>query len=252
MKLKDDTIEIRMSPDKPNIKLVTKKIQSSVDLGMAWMVDFLNLFPKTVIYCTSIRDVSRIYSYLTSEVPESVTYCDMFHSETPEATKNKILTDLCDTNGKLKIVIATSALGMGIDIPNTNCVILYGVPKQIVEVIQEIGRVGRDGSMALAVVLYNSVHLRHVEQDVKDILTTTKCRRMALLKPFISEQEQVPTEPSHKCCDICCSLCKCGDCDKDLFPLENMLKDTVSGSDSEATETDEDDLDVLMESHSIH
>lgn len=38
LNLKDDATEIRPSPDKPNIKLVMKKIPNSVDLGMAWII----------------------------------------------------------------------------------------------------------------------------------------------------------------------------------------------------------------------
>ena len=161
-----------MSPDKPNIKVVTKKIANSVDQGMAWMVDALDSIAKTVIYCNSIQDVSKLYVYLTSEVPNSVNYCEMFHSETPKAKKEKILNDLCNEDGLLKITIATSALGMGIDVPKTNNVILYGVPQQMVKIIQEIGRVGHDGSPALAVLLYNSYYLRTVDKEVKDLFVT--------------------------------------------------------------------------------
>lgn len=93
----------------------------------------------------------------------------MFHSETPDAKKEKILDDFFNENGLLRIVIATSAFGMGIDITGTNNVILYGAPKQLVEVIQEIDRAGRDGTPALALLLYNSYHLRKVEQEMKDV-----------------------------------------------------------------------------------
>lgn len=52
LNLKDDATEIRLSPDKPNIKMVVKKIPNSVDLGMAWIIDQLDSFPRTIIYCT--------------------------------------------------------------------------------------------------------------------------------------------------------------------------------------------------------
>ena len=43
---------------------------------------------------------------------------------------------------------------MGIDIKYCNSVVLYGPPTTYIDLIQEIGRVGRDGSATLA---------RHVE-----------------------------------------------------------------------------------------
>nr|XP_022292514.1 uncharacterized protein LOC111103492 [Crassostrea virginica] len=252
LNFRDNTLEIHMSPDKPNIKVVTKKIANSVDQGMAWMVDALDSIPKTVIYCNSIKDVSKLYAYLTSEVPKSVNYCEMFHSETPKAKKEKILDDMCCEEGLLKIIIATSALGMGIDVPKTNNVILYGIPQQMVEIIQEIGRVGRDGSPALAVLLYNSYHLRKVDKEVKDLFVTKTCRRMAILKPFLGEEEihEETKEPYHTCCDLCMSKCNCNNCSRDSFALEKMLKDTLSDSDSDATEIcdDYDEFEAFMSS----
>lgn len=57
-----------------------KKIPNSVDLIS---------FPRTVIYCNSIRDVSKLYCYITSELSDSVFFYEMFHSETPDAKKEK-------------------------------------------------------------------------------------------------------------------------------------------------------------------
>lgn len=96
LNLKDDATEIRLPPDKPNIKLVVKKIPNSVDLGMAWIIDQLDSFPRTIMYCNIIRDVSKLYCYITSEVPDSVSFCEISHSETPDAKKEKILDDLCN------------------------------------------------------------------------------------------------------------------------------------------------------------
>lgn len=249
--MKDDATEIRLSPDKPNIKLVVKKIPNSVDLGMAWIIDQLDSFPRTIIYCNSIRDVSKLYCYITSEVPDSVSFCEMFHSETPDAKKEKILDDLCNEHGSLRIVIATSALGMGIYITGTNNVILYGAPKQLVEVVQEIGRAGRDGNPALALLLYNSYHLRKGEQEVKDVYNSQTCRRKMLLKPFVKESELTIKDPHHMCCDRCMLLCKCDDCHKDTFSLEKMIKDEPSVLDSD-TNSDStelyDDAELLIES----
>lgn len=146
----------------------------------------------------------------------------MFHSETPDAKKEKILDDFFNENGLLRIVIATSAFGMGIDITGTNNVILYGAPKQLVEVIQEIDRAGRDGTPALALLLYNSYHLRKVEQEMKDVYNSQTCRR--LLKPFVKESELTIKDPHHMCCDRYMLLCKCNDCHKDTFPLEKIDK----------------------------
>lgn len=87
-----------MSPNKENIKFVVKKVPNSVGAAMFWLMETLNnlkeKFPRTVIYCNSIKDVSTIYNFLTSEIPDSLNYVQMYHSETPSDCKSEIIDKL--------------------------------------------------------------------------------------------------------------------------------------------------------------
>jgi DEAD/DEAH box helicase domain-containing protein len=61
------------------------------------------------------------------------------------------------TNGKLRGVISTSALEMGIDLPNLTLGILHGIPRSATSFFQRIGRVGRKKDGIIIIVNDGSV-----------------------------------------------------------------------------------------------
>lgn len=218
-------------------------------MSMAWLIDGLQelkeLFPKTIIYCNSINETSKLYSYIVTELPHCSKFVEMFHSETSKINKDKIISDLQNENGVLRIIISTSALGMGVDVKACNTVILYGLPKNIVDLIQEIGRVGRDGKSSVALMLYNSYHLQQMTSELKDILKTTNCRRIAMMKHFISASELKNLEEKesgkHTCCDLCAIKCCCNACN--LMSIERLFN-ALSDSDDSIQSDDTEEYDA--------
>ncbi len=72
------------------------------------------------------------------------------------------------TNGKVRVMVATNAFGMGIDKPDVRIVIHYNLPDSIESYFQEAGRAGRDGEKAYAVLLYNPTDNKTMNQRIAD------------------------------------------------------------------------------------
>ena len=94
----------------------------------------------------------------------------MFHSETNDDIKTSIVSDLSSSEGFLIIVVCTSALGMGVDIKNCQNIILYGPPRNVVHLVQIVGRAGRDGTNASALILCSSYQIARIEKHMKEII----------------------------------------------------------------------------------
>ena len=262
---------ISKNPNKENIKYVVRKIDNDVQSSMFWLIDALekykDKFPRTLIYCNSIKDVSVIYNYVIEEVPECKAYIDMYHSETTSEKKTHIISQLTKVSD-LKLVICTSALGMGIDVEDCNGVVMYGPPSTAVDFLQESGRVGRNGNKSVGVLLYHSYQLQNVDDDIKSLLKETTCRRLSIMNCFVKSQELEEIKSrhykKHDCCDLCEKKCDCKQCV--TLPLEKILElsdlgvattDEVSDSDSDsntisyiyqsASDTDDALLDLNLE-----
>lgn len=78
--------------------------------------------------------------------------CLSYHAMMPEDQKISTLAAWHD--GAIKVLISTSAFGMGIDNHSVRFVIHYKVPKSITEFYQESGRAGRDSQKSNCIILY--------------------------------------------------------------------------------------------------
>jgi len=68
----------------------------------------------------------------------------------------RIIYNSSETGSKPRVVVATKAFGMGIDIPNIRYVIHYMLSESIEDYYQEAGRAGRDGRIAYIISLYSN------------------------------------------------------------------------------------------------
>lgn len=89
-------------------------------------------------------------AYMGGEAISSKRFIAKFHAEVGEITKQLLLTKFRQPNGMVRVMMATSAFGMGVNIQDIHTVVHWGLPRNYVSYWQEIGRAGRNGLPAEA------------------------------------------------------------------------------------------------------
>lgn len=138
------------------------------------------------------------------------------------------------TDSHLRVVICTTAFGMGVNCKEVRRVVHFGPSKNIEQYIQESGRAGRDGKQSVCIMLYNGMLAANCEKDMKEFFHSTRCRRQDHLRNF-SAQTENEVVPAHNCCDICSTKCDCGS--PECGNHWRLLDDDVSSETLESVDT---------------
>lgn len=137
------------SVNRPNIFLAVDQCQSVQDKRQK-LLDYIKILgPSGVVYFSSRRLASELAQWLSKQSELSVA---AYHAGISAIERYRIQQQFM--NGDLDVICATSAFGMGIDKNNIRYVLHYHMPPSLTSYVQEIGRAGRDGQQAVAVLLY--------------------------------------------------------------------------------------------------
>lgn len=165
-------IPARGSLARPGLKLHALKIPSQ-SKRMVWLADVLPKLPGTgIIYCLTIDDTERVAGQLRAKGIDAVAYS----GRTDNDIRPEIEQRLMDND--LKAVVATSALGMGIDKPNLSFVIHFQSPSSPIAYYQQVGRAGRALEESWGILLSGSE-----DEEIQDYFIDS-----AFLEPWQAEQ----------------------------------------------------------------
>ena len=231
-----DEMEIIESPDRDNIILTVTKLSGDVASSFKWLTEKLSVdgkrCPKHLIYCRRISDCSKLYRFFEDELGDKAytergakksenRLFNMYHSRTIDKIKQDILQSIPNRDSNLRVLIATNAVGMGLDF-QCNYVINYGPPSEFDDYLQQIGRVGRDGTQSHSVLLYHGQQLRKVTPEMLSFVKNTEICRRKMLKTLYGDKNCETEIKGCRCCDICFKDCRCGHCESQTLPFLNV------------------------------
>lgn len=218
------TVEIRQGFDRPNLSFEVQghsreaeRVAATLALIEAAGIRGRGGQGRVIVYCSTRK--------VTERVAKALRGCGVrvgfYH-----AGRTKLARDRAQSAfefGRTRVLVATNAFGMGIDLPDIRLLVHFQTPGSLEAYYQEAGRAGRDGLPARCVLFFgladlmtqrrlgqgggpNSVSGGQLEQrretalsEVQRYATESNCRHQALVTHFTRNHDE---RVCHRC-DVC-------------------------------------------------
>ena len=134
--------------DRPNLYLDVRQLRTWRQ-KLAATLELARDGQSGIVYAATRKKAERLAVDLGARGVTSEGYHAGLAPDARTAVQERFMS------GKTNVVVATNAFGMGIDKPNIRFVVHAQVPRAVEAYYQEVGRAGRDGQPATALLLFN-------------------------------------------------------------------------------------------------
>ncbi len=174
--------------DRPNLALEVRsvsgkaaKFKEIVSALRTWM----EKEGSAIVYVSSRKGCEELCHKLREE-----NFAAEYYHAGMSPDQRKTIQKLFETN-QCRLILATSAFGMGVDKADVRLVVHYHIPNAPEAYYQEVGRAGRDGLPAAGILLYDSVDIRYANQRMLSL-----CPPWPLVEDaWKFAQEYIPKDP---------------------------------------------------------
>lgn len=149
--LNDGYARVWRSPVRAEIKLGVYIPQGSEWNAVVDVAKGFDLKDKHIIYTPSRAGAEKVSAILVERANIPPTVIAHYHAGLEGPMRVQVQKDF--TDGPLRIIVATCAFGMGVDVPNIRTVTHFGIPASVEDYTQEVGRAGRDGKQSYGTLI---------------------------------------------------------------------------------------------------
>src|SRR5439155_3597473 len=166
--------------DRPNLRFLTTKVRDDRQRFALIRARVRDAAGASLIY-TPTR---RLTELVTRALLRTSVRAAPYHAGLSAGIRRRVLRAfLAD---QIRVIVATSAFGMGIDKPDVRQVLHWGPPPTLEAYYQEAGRAGRDGCPSNCVVVWRREDFAwgSIAPAMRRYVEARRCRRRMLLEYF--------------------------------------------------------------------
>jgi ATP-dependent DNA helicase RecQ len=130
---------VRASVVRPNLRHAVDAVESDEERKRTLLARVVRTEGSTIVYARSRESCEKLARFLRGHGVKALHYHAGMEPDERTQAQDSFL------RGEARVVVATTAFGMGIDKPDIRLVLLYNLPGSLEDYVQMVGRAGRDG-----------------------------------------------------------------------------------------------------------
>ncbi len=167
----DGVTEIVTGFDRPNLALAVEDARGQakkLETTLAILDEALAVGGSAIVYAATRRRTEEVADELRAVGHRAAAYHAGLGAEVRTDVQQRF------ASGALRVIVATTAFGMGVDKRDVRAVVHWDIPGSTEAYYQEVGRAGRDGEPARGVLLWDPSDLRYAHLRVEGSCPTAQ------------------------------------------------------------------------------